>query len=327
MILQILIPRYNEPEEILKPLLDSVLIQQHVDFSNIGIIICDDGSDKKLSESFLDLYREKIKLEVHDDIHRGISGTRNALLSYASADYVMFCDADDMFYTVTALWLILSGTKNMFDVMVCDFMEEGFDPEDDSYTYLLHKLELMYIHGKVYRRRYLLDKSIRFPEEIKFHEEHYFNSLCFTFSDNIRHCDVPLYLWKWREGSITTADKKFNQTSYPELIRCKCALIDELVRRGASDHAAVCVGSLVYDVFYTVNSDEWQLSENKMYRKAIEKQFFEVFRKYEDLWNTLPDERKLAISIEIRKHTAGSHDGNLDTWLNSKWKFNGGYGI
>lgn len=327
MKLQILIPRYNESEEILKPLLDSILIQQRIDFSDIGIIVCDDGCEIPLSSSFLDFYRKKIKMEYFRESHRGISGTRNILLKHASSDYVMFCDADDMFYTVTALWLILSGMDSQFDVMICDFYEEGFDPFDKKYTYLLQKMPLMYIHGKVYRRRFLLDKSIKFPEGIKLHEEHYFNSLCFTFSDNIRHCDVPLYLWRWRPGSVTTSDQKFNQTSYPELIRCKCALIDELLLRGAIEHTIDCVGSLVYDVFYTVNSDEWCLPENEKYKRDIEKQFFKVFSKYKDLWNALADERKLLIALEVKKYTIGSNDGDVDDWLNSKWKYYGGYDI
>lgn len=317
MKLQILIPRYNESEEILKPLLDSILIQQRIDFSEIGIIICDDGSKERLSDSFLNFYREKIKMEVHYDFHRGISGARNALISYASSDYIMFCDADDMFYTVTALWLILSGMKAQFDVMIADFLEEGFDPEDESYTYLTHTLELMYIHGKVYRRQFLLDESIWFPEEITLHEEHFFNSLCFTFSNNVRHCEVPLYLWKWRSGSITTSDKKFNQISYPELIRCKCALIDELVARGAQNNAMDCAGSFVYDVFYTINSEEWLLPENQEYKKNVERLFMESFPNYEDLWNSLANERKLIIASEVKKHTPRCCINDVDCWLNN----------
>lgn len=326
MKLEILVPRYNESEEVLKALLDSILIQQHVDFSDISVMICDDGSKTKLSDEFLSFYRKAFSIGYYQEPHRGISATRNSLLDRASADYVMFCDADDMFYTVTALWLILSGMKNQFDVMICDFMEEGFDPSDGQFTYLTQKLQLMYIHGKVYRRQYLLDENIRFPEEVLYHEEHYFNSLCYTFSENIRHCEVPVYLWRWRNGSITTANK-FNQTSYPELIHCKCLLIDELIRRGADTHAAACVGSLVYDVFYTVNSEEWCLPENDIYRKETERRFFEVFQEYKGLWDALGDEQKLVIAIEVQKHTIGSHDGDVDAWLNSKWKYYGGCGI
>ena len=49
--LQILIPQYNETDEVIKPLLDSIEIQQSVDLKNdVGVIIVNDGSDVKLSQ-------------------------------------------------------------------------------------------------------------------------------------------------------------------------------------------------------------------------------------------------------------------------------------
>ena len=53
MKLQILVPQYKETDEVIKPLLDSIAIQQAVDFSEIGVIICNDGSDVFLTEDLL----------------------------------------------------------------------------------------------------------------------------------------------------------------------------------------------------------------------------------------------------------------------------------
>ena len=53
--LQILIPQYKETEEVIKPLLDSISIQQSVDLKNeVGVIIVNDGTDVHLSKEFLD---------------------------------------------------------------------------------------------------------------------------------------------------------------------------------------------------------------------------------------------------------------------------------
>ena len=52
MKLQILIPQYNETNEIIKPLLDSIAIQQNIDFNEIGVIIVNDGSDIHLTNDF-----------------------------------------------------------------------------------------------------------------------------------------------------------------------------------------------------------------------------------------------------------------------------------
>ena len=44
MKLQILIPQYKETDEVIKPLLDSIAIQQNVPFDEIGVIICNDSN-------------------------------------------------------------------------------------------------------------------------------------------------------------------------------------------------------------------------------------------------------------------------------------------
>lgn len=61
MKLQILIPQYQETDEIIKPLLDSIALQQSVDLNEVGVIITNDGSDVKLSEDLLNSYPYKIE--------------------------------------------------------------------------------------------------------------------------------------------------------------------------------------------------------------------------------------------------------------------------
>ena len=51
--LQILVPQYKETEDIIKPLLDSIEVQQNIDLANdIGVIIVIDGTDVHLCEEF-----------------------------------------------------------------------------------------------------------------------------------------------------------------------------------------------------------------------------------------------------------------------------------
>lgn len=88
MKLQILVPQYKETDEVIKPLLDSIAIQQNVPMDEIGVIICNDGSDVKLTDEFLAGY--PFKIEYYQEEHRGVSATRNACLDRATADYVMF---------------------------------------------------------------------------------------------------------------------------------------------------------------------------------------------------------------------------------------------
>ena len=53
MKLQFLVPQYKETDEIIKPLLDSIAIQQQTDMDEIGVIIVNDGSEVYLSDELL----------------------------------------------------------------------------------------------------------------------------------------------------------------------------------------------------------------------------------------------------------------------------------
>ena len=109
--LQILIPQYKETDEIIKPLLDSIAIQQNVNFQEIGVIIVNDGTDIHLSDALINNYPYDIEYYLNE--HKGVSATRNACLDKATAEYVMFCDADDMFYNACGLYIIFRERRKI----------------------------------------------------------------------------------------------------------------------------------------------------------------------------------------------------------------------
>ena len=158
MKLQLLIPQFNETDEVMRPMLDSIRTQQGVDLNDIEVLIGNDGSDTKLSEELLGSYPYSIRY-IHFD-HIGLPGTRGRLFDLATADYIMFCDADDMFLTNLALYTILAYTDKGCDALVVDFMEEVIDRKTGRSIFFPHKKDSTFVHGKVYRRQFLLDNHI-----------------------------------------------------------------------------------------------------------------------------------------------------------------------
>ena len=138
--LEILIPQYKETEEIIKPLLDSIEIQQNVDLKNdVGVVIVNDGTDVLLSDDFLNKYTYDIKYIKNE--HKGVSATRNACLDNSSAEYVMFCDADDMFYNACGLYIVFKEiAAGGFDSLVSVFIEETRDPATKDPVYINHDI-------------------------------------------------------------------------------------------------------------------------------------------------------------------------------------------
>ena len=298
MKLQILVPQYNETDEVVKNLLDSIALQQNVPFEEIGVIICNDGSDTYLSLDFLESY--PFAIEYHYEPHRGISGTRNACLDYSTAEYVMFCDADDMFLNMCGLYVVFMEMEKGFDTLVSAFVEEARAKNTGEVIYITKEFDMTFVHGKVHRRQYLIDKNIRFKEELVCNEDSYFTVLTQKLTDNVKHIKTPFYLWKWRDNSVCR-EPNHRLKTYNYMIDGNDYLVMDLFDRDKINDAVYFVCHMVYSAYYMLQKPEWLDPENKEYRDAMEKRFAEYFAKMHNLWDALVPNEKAEISNKLRE--------------------------
>lgn len=305
MKLDILIPHYKEPFQVLKPLLDSINVQQNVDLKNdVGVIIVNDGSENVLDTELFKSY--DFNIEYHVNEHKGVSATRNACLDYSKADYVMFCDADDMFCNVCGLWIIFREMKQGFDGLVSVFMEEGRMPDTKEVFYLNRGdmnnggVDVTFVHGKVYRRQYLVDNDIRWNEKLTIHEDSYFNCLCQTLSKDIKYCPVAFYLWKWRDESVCRHDPKYILKTYNNMLDSSTELIIQLLKRGKTGDAQFRAVGMIYDAYFTMNKDEWINQENKEYRNKTELRFKKFYEQFSYLLDAINPQMKAQIVMSIK---------------------------
>lgn len=299
MKLQILIPQYTETDDILKPLLDSIAIQQNVDFEELGVIIVNDGSDVYLNDEFLDSY--PFGIEYYKEEHRGVSGTRQAAFDHAVADYVMFCDADDMFCNVCGLWAIFREMNiGVFDSLTSVFVEETRHPLTKEVMYINREMDSTFVHGKVHRRRYLMEKGIKWNPDLTIHEDSFFNIQCANLSQNVKYCPFPFYLWKWRDESVCRHDPKYILKTYRNMLDSNSALIAEFRKKGRPDLSNFYTVFMIFDAYYTMNKPEWIDQENQEYRNATEKHFSEYYKAHKKTWEQFPYQEKVNISQGIR---------------------------
>jgi glycosyltransferase involved in cell wall biosynthesis len=300
MKLQILIPQYKETEDIIKPLLDSIEIQQNIDLTNeVGVIIVNDGTDVHLSREFLDRYTFHIDYYLNE--HKGVSATRNACLDYATADYVMFCDADDMFYNACGLYIIFREINgNGFDSLVSKFIEEVRDRTTHQPIYITHDIDSTFVHGKVYRRKYLVDNNIRWNEALTLHEDGYFNTLCQRLTTSVKYCSTPFYLWRWRDDSVCRSDSQWVLKTYDHMINANEALIDELLRRGRKPDAQFYVTTLLLDAYFTMQGNEWAELKNKEHCAMVKKRLGDYYLKFKYLYETMAEDVKTQIITKMK---------------------------
>ncbi|MBQ1788721.1 MAG: glycosyltransferase family 2 protein [Oscillospiraceae bacterium] len=328
MKLQILIPHYHEGASVIRPLLDSIAIQQNVDFSEIGIIICHDGEDIPYfalsdyyyhpREDIIPFYQFKVE-QIHID-HKGVSAARNCCLDYATAEYVMWCDVDDMLYNACGLWIIFREIeKGGFDGLRSLFIEETRHPKTGEVIYINRENDSTFVHGKVWRREYLIENKIRWNEDLTIHEDSYFNSLALNLSKNVKECPYPFYLWRWRDDSVCRHDPKYMIKTYRDFIKSNDALVDEYLRRGKNEEAANICAMMVLTSYYTMNKPEWTDQENQEYRYLTERRFGEYFRKHKGQWDSIDKRERMQMSAGVRNRSIMEgmemeHE-TIDSWL------------
>ncbi len=87
-LVSVILPTYNR-EWSLKTAIDSVLFQ---DYSNIELIVVDDGSQDNTQE-LLKVYKEKIKVLYQENA--GVSAARNLGIKKSQGEFIALLDSDD----------------------------------------------------------------------------------------------------------------------------------------------------------------------------------------------------------------------------------------
>ena len=275
-ILDIIIPHYREGEAVIKKLLDSIAFQQKVDFDSIGVIIANDGFEVTLSQEFLDSYPFSIKYILHT--HQGIGLTRQFGLDYSTADYVMFCDDDDMFNSVYGLFVILTAIKHEGgDGVISPFYEELEN------KLAIHRNKEIYVHGKVFRRNFLIENNIRWHPNLPFSEDVYFVSLAICLAKKILAVDVIFYSW-CNNSKSASRQPQFMGKIYEHVIDSNVYLIEDLMAHNEVEHAHQTFIDFVISSYYAFHRSEWwEGLENK--KEDMELCIARVYKRYRDWFN------------------------------------------
>lgn len=114
-LISIIIPVYKVEKELAK-CLDSVLNQT---YSNIEIILVDDGSPDACPRICDDYERKDPRIKVLHQKNAGVSAARNAGLAIAKGDYIGFVDSDDII--CPSMYEILYSLSQQYqaDVVSC----------------------------------------------------------------------------------------------------------------------------------------------------------------------------------------------------------------
>ena len=219
--LSVVIPRFQETEREIFPLLSSISNQVGIDLDDIEVLITTDGGGgATLDKDFLGLFGFDVK-QLRLEENRGCGVARQAAIDIARGEYILCCDADDVLHNVGVLGaLIQEAELNAPDILISDFLEESVAP-DGRYHYISHDGFIgCWMHGKLLRRGFLEQNNIRFHPDLKYHEDSYFLCVAMALAERMRHYPITTYVWKCNPNSITRKDGAvYTYQSMPEYVR------------------------------------------------------------------------------------------------------------
>lgn len=277
--LSICVPHYNEDYDTFHYLFDTIALQRGVNLKEIEVLVGNDGSEQPIEEWFYNTDHE-YKIRCFNYPHRGVSATRNSLLDEAKGKYVMFCDCDDGFCQAYGLSLLFGKMKSKPDVIISSFVEEGWS--GDKFTLIRHDNDMQFIHGKVYRKKFLEEKDIRFNEELLIHEDGFFNNLVGTEVKSYENIENPFYVWRWNSNSVGRKEEAevFLLKTYPQLVDTREAICKEFRARGFVDEYFDAVAKTIVDAYYEFQKPIYRDGKYSEEIKAMVKRVKEFTVKY-----------------------------------------------
>lgn len=211
--IDVIIPAYNVPDNILFRCLASIACQDIV--SELEVTIVDDASTEQNYQAIADHFSSIMKIKIlRYETNGGPGVARQYGIDNTSNGYMTFIDADDTFNGAFALKALRNGIEmnnGIYHMCVGTFdevHEEGLAPGDGPIL-MAHEQDLVWMFGKLYRRSFIDKYKIHFHESSRANEDNGFNTmirLCSSEQEQINFIAAHVYYWHENLNSITRAN-------------------------------------------------------------------------------------------------------------------------
>lgn len=227
-LISIIVPVYNV-EEYLVECLDSIVKQS---YSNIEIIIVDDGSTDGSGKICKEYLKKDNRIKYYKKKNGGLSSARNYGIKKSSGKYLSFIDSDDVISYNMIEILYKELINNSCDISVCKYkiFTNKFIVNNDSYN-----VDIMY--QDEYIKNLMLDYKISSHSCNKLFNRKLFNDIKFIVGKKyedigtiyklllsvkkIVYVNKELYGYRFRNNSITNYLNKKNLLDYIDMINVR----------------------------------------------------------------------------------------------------------
>lgn len=220
----VIIPCYNT-ESYISRCLDSVL-SQSIGLSHLEILAVNDGSTDgtlEILKEYEVLYPDNICI-IDCEENYGQSHARNTALEYASGDYILFVDSDDVIAPKMIETMVLADKCYPSDIVSCDFISfygdeipEAEDALHSKYCVIETENELKQLFmdnafitapwGKLYKSDFIYSHNdLRFPEGYRM-EDIFFSYMSVAYAATWQHISAKFYCYYQNPDGIMKSNR------------------------------------------------------------------------------------------------------------------------
>ena len=280
--LSIIIPQYQETKAQLFCLLSSINNQLGLDFSYLEVIIVHDGNemteDLEAVQDFEWNFEIIIKMK-GENVGTGMA--RQAGIDSSRGAFLMFADADDVFFDVSSIVNALNIMQQKeLDLLTTTWIEEKVYANGVA-EYKPKGLENTWMHGKTFRKDFLTEHNVRFKEGLRVHEDTYFLAILNAYNPKRFHADkITTYVWKYNNASTTRKDGALYTFSEHNTFIDSCMMVFSDVEKINVESMPHRITQYIYYHYYFFNGNLWQTTAGKKWYPDIIKRFLETLEPF-----------------------------------------------
>ncbi|WP_369013317.1 glycosyltransferase family 2 protein [Flavobacterium anhuiense] len=207
----VVIPVYNA-KNYLHDCIKSLLSQTFVDCE---FIFVNDGSTDNSLEIIQKYQEDDIRIKLINQENKGIAEARNAGIEIASGEYIGFLDNDDFVKVDFLENLYKKAAERYLDILVSKTIlgrdgkyvikDHGFSTDlifakdliqEQIIPNLLKTEDLFAVWNKIYKRTFLLENNIRFPDDRVIEEDNIFNIQAFNKAEKVLFIEYAGYYYR-----------------------------------------------------------------------------------------------------------------------------------
>ena len=229
-MIDIIIPIYNSRKTLPYTLLS--ICRQSIK-EKIRVLLVDDCSSDSYDD-IIEKFSDEIKIKIVSlNNNSGPGIARQYGMVHSRSKYICFVDSDDLLSSIDSLEMLYKEIEKGYDMVYSSVYHEDqdtvFQPLGD-------------LHGKIYRRKFIVDNNIKF-NNTRYHEDNAFNNLVIVHGAKVNFLDLVTYDYIYNGDSTT----KKNMSKAFERLEIYIDNMEYVVKT-AEEHK--CKKELISDYIY-----------------------------------------------------------------------------